>query len=87
MHVLLSFAYTDFDFDKEGVFESALIQINDKVYDMSTKEQFKNKALQFTILNIAHEMIHVLTGKIYGETPSNNNKMTPDKPKFKVKIA
>jgi hypothetical protein len=70
-----------------GVFESATIQLHEKVFEMSNNEKFKDKAIQFATLNIAHEMIHVLTGKIYGLSASNNNKMSPDKPKFKVKLA
>ena len=65
---------------------SAKIHLHFEVYEMSKNEQFKDNAIQFATLNIAHEMIHMLTGKIYGETPSNNYKMSPDKPKFKVKV-
>ena len=86
MNFLLSFAFTDFQFDEEGVFERATIQLHEKVYEMSENEQFKDKAIKFAVLNIAHVMIHLLIAKKYGET-SLNNKMSPDKPKFKVKVA
>jgi hypothetical protein len=86
MNVLSSFAFTRVEFDAEGEFESAKIHLHFDVYEMSKNEQFKDKAIQFATLNIAHEMIHMLTGKIYGETPSNNYKMSPDKSKFKVKV-
>ena len=69
------------------MFEKAWIQLHAKVFEMSTNEQFKDKAKQFAVLNIAHEMIHILIAKKYGQTPLNNYKMTPDKPKFKVKVA
>ena len=86
MNFIFSFAYTDIDFDEKGMFESAMIYLHEKVYEISKDDQFKDKAIKFATMNIAHEMIHMLTGKKYGVTPSNNNKMTPDKPKFKVKV-
>jgi len=84
MSALLRFACLKPSFDEQGVFISSTIFLHISVYEMTANDQLKDKALPFGTLNVAHQMIHVLIAKIYGEVPPGSNKQTPDKDKFKV---
>lgn len=52
---------------------------------MSYEENLKEKAFPFATLNIAREIINLLSGKTYGQTLKR--KMSMDKEKFQLKVA
>ena len=100
--VFFRFATTTLYFFENGKFKLAKMEINHELFRISKDSQLSQKAMPFTTLNIAHELIHVLVANTFGlNQPKNqtnqhkndgnnkpdNAKITPEKAKFQVKVA
>jgi hypothetical protein len=71
--------------DIQGKFAESIIFLNSAIFEWFLKgdEMTKEKAKSFGIMNIAHEIIHVLAAWHFKVKVGKLS--TPDKEKFKVK--